>query len=197
MRKSPFFAALIRLSTTTHNLLAFNISEISSKNSEKLSLLANKHLWTFLLHSSYASSRMWSHAPGRDHISLVSPALKVHLQVCFYLIHLTPKSLFPKLSGHLWIVNNIVPFCLSPDHAHVSVHSCQMKREYNTILDDADSTNRSKFILSQSFTWCSPGNFPLGDQCLKVNCLTASKAALDAHWFEITVTSSSSSSFYY
>ena len=30
------FAALIRLSTTTHNLLTFNISEISSKNSEKL-----------------------------------------------------------------------------------------------------------------------------------------------------------------
>ena len=28
------FAALIRLSTTTHNLLTFNISEISSNNSE-------------------------------------------------------------------------------------------------------------------------------------------------------------------
>ena len=85
--------------------------------------------------------------------------LKVHLQVCFYLIHLTPKSLFPKLSGHLWIVNNIVPFCLSPDHAHVSVHSCQMKREYNTILDDADSTNRNTVVPSQSFTWCFPRNF--------------------------------------
>ena len=36
--------------------LTFNISEISSNNSEKLSLLANKHLWTFLLHSSYSSS---------------------------------------------------------------------------------------------------------------------------------------------
>ena len=39
-------------------LLTFNISEVSSNNSDKLSLLANKHLWTFLLHSSYASSRM-------------------------------------------------------------------------------------------------------------------------------------------
>ena len=52
--QSHTFAALIRLSTTTHNLLTFNISEISSNNSEKLSLLANKHLWSFLSHSSYA-----------------------------------------------------------------------------------------------------------------------------------------------
>ena len=37
--QSHTFAALIRLSTTTHNLLTFNISEISSNNSEKLSLL--------------------------------------------------------------------------------------------------------------------------------------------------------------
>ena len=43
---------------TWPNLLTFNISQISSNNSEKLSLLANKHLWTFLSHSSYASSRM-------------------------------------------------------------------------------------------------------------------------------------------
>ena len=39
---------MIRLPTTTHNLLTFNISEISSNNSEKLSLLPDKHLWTFL-----------------------------------------------------------------------------------------------------------------------------------------------------
>ena len=48
--QSHTFAALIRLSTTTHNLLTFNTSETSSNNSEKLSLLANEHLWTFLLH---------------------------------------------------------------------------------------------------------------------------------------------------
>ena len=52
------FVALIRLSTTTHNFLTFNISEILSNNSEKLSLLPDKDLWTFLLHSSYSSSRM-------------------------------------------------------------------------------------------------------------------------------------------
>ena len=37
-----------RLYTTTHNLLTFNISKISSNNSEKLILLPDKHLWTFL-----------------------------------------------------------------------------------------------------------------------------------------------------
>ena len=50
--QSHTFAALIRLSPTTHNILTFNISEISSHNSKKLSLLPDKHLWTFLLHSS-------------------------------------------------------------------------------------------------------------------------------------------------
>ena len=50
--QSHTFAALIRLSTTRHNLLTFNISQISSNNPEKLSLLANKHLWTFVSHSS-------------------------------------------------------------------------------------------------------------------------------------------------
>ena len=39
-----------------------------------------------------------------------------------------------------------------------------MKREYNTILDDADSTNRNNFVPSQSFTWCSPGNFSQRDK---------------------------------
>ena len=48
MRKSHTFSSLIRLSTTTHNLLTLNISERSSNNSEKLSLLANKDLSTFL-----------------------------------------------------------------------------------------------------------------------------------------------------
>ena len=40
----------------------------------------------------------------------------------------------------------------------------QMKWEYNTILDDADSANRINFVLSQNFTWCPPGNFSQGDQ---------------------------------
>ena len=29
----------------------------------------------------------------------------------------------------------------------------QMKREYHSILDDADSANRVNFVPSQSFTW--------------------------------------------
>ena len=49
MTQSHTFAALIGLSTTTHNLLSFNISEISSNNWEKLSLSPDKHLWTFSL----------------------------------------------------------------------------------------------------------------------------------------------------
>ena len=67
----------------------------SSNNSEKRSLLANKHLWTFPLHSSYASSRMYSHSLGGDHLSLVFTLekncilarLKVHLQFRSHLIH--------------------------------------------------------------------------------------------------------------
>ena len=39
-----------------------------------------------------------------------------------------------------------------------------MKREYNTILDDADSANCSNFAP------CFPGNISQGDQYLKANC---------------------------
>ena len=46
----------------------------------------------------------------------------------------------------------------------------QMKWEYNAILDDADSANRNNFLPSQSFTWCSPGNFSRGDQWRNDNC---------------------------
>ena len=62
--QSHTFSALIRLSTTTHTLLTSNTRGISN-NSEKLSLLADKHLWTFLLHLSYSSSRTYSHTVGR------------------------------------------------------------------------------------------------------------------------------------
>ena len=54
-----------------HNLLTFNLSEMSSNNSEKLSLLAKKQLWTFLLHPSYLSSRMYCHTLVADHRNLV------------------------------------------------------------------------------------------------------------------------------
>ena len=62
---SHLFAELIRLSTTAHNLLTFNTRQISSNNSEKLSLLADKHRLTFLLHSPYSSSLMYGHMVGR------------------------------------------------------------------------------------------------------------------------------------
>ena len=65
LTQSHTFAALIRLSPTAHNLLTFNTREIFSNNSAKLSLLAHKHLWTFLLHSSYSSSQIYSHTVGR------------------------------------------------------------------------------------------------------------------------------------
>ena len=72
-----------RLSTTADNLLTFIISKISSNNSEKLSLLANKHLWTFLSHASYASSRrMQSHALGGDHIRPDFTSEKYHSPTC-------------------------------------------------------------------------------------------------------------------
>ena len=63
----------------------------------------------------------------------------------------------------------------------------QMKREYNSILDNVDSANRNNFVPSQSFTWSSLGNFSHGHQYLKVNFQTAPKPALGAHWFKITV----------
>ena len=69
--QSHTFVALIRLSTTTHNLPTFNVGEISSNNSERRSVLANKQLWTFLSHSPYASSRMYSHALSGKHIKPV------------------------------------------------------------------------------------------------------------------------------
>ena len=47
--QSQTFAALIRTSTITHNLLTFNISEMSSNNSEKLSQLPDKRPLDFSL----------------------------------------------------------------------------------------------------------------------------------------------------
>ena len=34
----------------------------------------------------------------------------------------------------------------------------QMKREYNTVLDDADSAKRNNFVPSQSFTFLKVTN---------------------------------------
>ena len=94
MRESHTFAALIRLSRTTHNLLTFNISEMSSNNSEKLSLLPDKHLWTFS-YTRLIKVLGCKVTRSADRLSLVF-FMKVHLQFISHLIHLTPKSLFPR-----------------------------------------------------------------------------------------------------
>ena len=64
----------------------------------------------------------------------------------------------------------------------------QMKREYNTILDVAYSANRINLVQTQSFTWRSPGNVSQGDQQRNINGKTATKPALGAQLFQITVT---------
>ena len=66
--QSHTFAALLRLSTTTHNLFTFNTSEISSNNSQKLRLLADEHLLTFLLHCFQTTKK--ASGPGQS-----SPAI--------------------------------------------------------------------------------------------------------------------------
>ena len=81
------------------------------------------------------------------------------IKACSHLIHLTLRLLRAcsrgqRLSGHLRKANNIAPFCLSPDQAHMDPFS-QMKREYNTILDDADSANRNNFVPSQLYMMLS------------------------------------------
>ena len=64
----------------------------------------------------------------------------------------------------------------------------QMKREYHTTLGDADSANYITLSYpAQSFTWCSLENVSY-EQERNVNCSTAPKTALGAHWFQITVT---------
>ena len=85
--------ALIRPSTK------FNTSEISSNNSEKLSLLTDKHLLTFSYTCHSSSSQIRSHTvciPAQTLFShqKVLLGVKVHQQFCSHLIDLTPRSLF-------------------------------------------------------------------------------------------------------
>ena len=51
------------------------------------------------------------------------------------------------------------------------------------MLDNTDYANRNNFVPFQSLKWCSPGNFSQGDQEPAL-----AEPALDAHWFQITVT---------
>ena len=71
--QSHTLAALIRLSTTTHDLLMFSISKISN-NSGKTQAIGIYSVDTsglFFYTRLYASSQIYSHALGGDHISLV------------------------------------------------------------------------------------------------------------------------------
>ena len=94
--------AMIPLFTTTHNLPTFNTSEISSSNSKKLILLADKNLLTFPSHLSYSSSRMYGRTVARrantvfsHHKKSLGPG-QVQLQFCSHLTRFTTKSLFPR-----------------------------------------------------------------------------------------------------
>ena len=145
--KSHIFVALIRLSTTTHNLLTVNISEISSNNSEKRSLLT--HLAPVVQRLGNAIQRIsvnkTNHAIRWIVIypvdSAIQPLNKWGLDFSRILIlckfpdiesrrghislfftkekNFTTKSLFqrPKKRN----ASNIVPFCLSPYRGHGSV----------------------------------------------------------------------------
>ena len=106
--QSCTLAALIRLSTNTHNIFTFNRSEISSNNSEKLSLLADN--------TSYSSSQIYSHtvdsslrasSPSQSSLQTsIDPVftpekvlvrVKVcHLHFCSRSRDLSPRPLFPR-----------------------------------------------------------------------------------------------------
>ena len=113
---SNTFAALIRLSTTTHNLHTFNISEISSNNSEKLSLLPD----TYTRLIQVPGCRVTRSA---DHLSLVFTPEKTtswpgskftfNFALTLFISLLRACSRGQRLSGHLTKAIKIVPFCLS------------------------------------------------------------------------------------
>ena len=90
--KSHTFVALIRLSPNTHNLFTFNISEKSSNNSENWAYWEINTSGCRVTRSAATTLALFSHRKTK----LVLARLKVHLQVCSHLIHLTPKSLFPR-----------------------------------------------------------------------------------------------------
>ena len=111
-------AALIRLSTTTHKLLTFNTSQISSDNSEKLSLLTDTHLWTFLLHVLFkfpdveSLGRQTSVDRGRDPFNQFFSKL-------FRLDRTDPLNFGPKFPGML--VEWIAPPDFTPVHIYLEL----------------------------------------------------------------------------
>ena len=138
--RSHTLPALIRLSTTTHNLLTFNISEISLVLFKFPDVESHGRRITLALFS---------------HQKKVLARVKVQLQFCSHLIHLTPKSLFPEAKDLVvTLEKRTVSYLSVSARIRVIDPFSQIKREYNTILDDADSanSNRDNFVPSQRFT---------------------------------------------
>ena len=73
-------------------------AKLSSNNSDKLSLLADKHLVTFLFKFPDVRSHGWQTSidPVFTPEKKVLARVKVHLQFCPHLIHLTLKRLLPR-----------------------------------------------------------------------------------------------------
>ena len=68
----------------------------SSFNTEKLSLLADKHLWTYTRIVQVRRCKSHGQQTTRDPVfTPVFTWVKVHLQFCSRLIDFTPKSMFP------------------------------------------------------------------------------------------------------
>ena len=68
----------------------------SSFNTEKLSLLADKHLWTYIRIVQVRRCKSHGQQTTIDPVfTRVFTRVKVHLQFCSRLIDFTPKSMFP------------------------------------------------------------------------------------------------------
>ena len=132
------FRALIRLSTTAHNLFTFNRSKISSNNSQKLMLSSDKHLYTFILHVLFKFPDVRSHGRQTSIDLVFTPEKKSWPASKFTCIFALVQEIWPletcfrgkRLSGHPRKVNNIVPFCLTRPG---SGRSCLVKWNENTI----------------------------------------------------------------
>ena len=155
MRKSHTFAGLIRLSTTTHNLLTFKMSEISSNNSK------NSAYCQINTSGLFSYTRV-IHVPGSVGPGQSSPA-----------ILLSPNSFdswepVPEAKDLVvTLEKRTMPYLSVSARIRVIDPFSQMK--IDIIRYWTMQTLRIVITLShrQSFTWCSPGNFSQGDQYLK------------------------------
>ena len=116
--KSHTIAALIRLSTTTHNILRFNTSEISLNNSEKLSLLPDKHLDFSFTVVLFKFADVESHGLQTSILPVFTPEkikswpvskFACNFALTWFIWLLKACSRGQRLSGHLRKTNNIVP----------------------------------------------------------------------------------------